>query len=148
MDYAVTGVALGGWQLIDLGLMGAIGVALLGLSFLKVVLILLGALLCATGPLTIGLVPGRASKRRIKTPCVATAEAARNARADLLAKIQRGETAVTGGLRLTEARTQFVATASEGKALNKQGRRYKPRAIDDIDEASASTSSPPSGPNG
>ncbi len=60
MDYAVTGVALGGWQLIDLGLMGAIGVALLGLIFLKVVLILLGALLYATGPLTIGLVPSRA----------------------------------------------------------------------------------------
>ena len=25
MEYAVGGVALGGWQLIDLGLMGAIG---------------------------------------------------------------------------------------------------------------------------
>jgi hypothetical protein len=60
MEYAVGGVALGGWQLIDLGLMGAIGLALLGLIFLKVVLILLGALLYATGPLTIGLVPTRA----------------------------------------------------------------------------------------
>jgi hypothetical protein len=60
MQYAVGGVALGGWQLIDLGLMGAIGLALLGLIFLKVVLILLGALLYATGPLTIGLVPTRA----------------------------------------------------------------------------------------
>jgi hypothetical protein len=59
MDYAVDGVALGGWQLIDLGLMGAIGVELLGLIFLKVVLILLGALLYATGPLMIGLVPTR-----------------------------------------------------------------------------------------
>jgi hypothetical protein len=59
MQYAVGGVALGGWQLIDLGLMGAIGLALLGLIFLKVVLILLGALLYATGPLTIGLVPTR-----------------------------------------------------------------------------------------
>ena len=59
MDYAVDGVALGGWQLIDLGLMGAIAIELLGLIFLKVVLILLGALLYATGPLTIGLVPTR-----------------------------------------------------------------------------------------
>ena len=50
MDYAVDGVALGGWQLIDLGLMGAIGLELLGLIFLKVVVILLGALLYATGP--------------------------------------------------------------------------------------------------
>jgi hypothetical protein len=56
MDYAVGGVALGGWQLIDLGLMGAIALALLALIFLKVVIILLGALLYATGPLMIGLV--------------------------------------------------------------------------------------------
>ena len=56
MDYAVGGVALGGWQLIDLGLMGAIALALLALIFLKVVVILLGALLYATGPLMIGLV--------------------------------------------------------------------------------------------
>jgi hypothetical protein len=60
MEYAVDGVALGGWQLIDLALMAAIGVELLGLIFLKVVLILLGALLYATGPLMIGLVPTRA----------------------------------------------------------------------------------------
>ena len=31
MEYAVDGVALGGWQLIDLGLMGAIGLELIGL---------------------------------------------------------------------------------------------------------------------
>jgi hypothetical protein len=53
MQYAVGGVALGGWQLIDLFLMGAIGVALLGLIFLKVVIVLLGALLYAIGPLMI-----------------------------------------------------------------------------------------------
>ncbi|MGI8557856.1 MAG: hypothetical protein ACR2ND_06055, partial [Solirubrobacteraceae bacterium] len=57
MQYAVGGVALGGWQLIDLALMGAIGFALLGLIFLKVVIILLGALLYASGPLMIALVP-------------------------------------------------------------------------------------------
>jgi hypothetical protein len=38
-------------------------------------------------------------------------------------------------LRLSDARRQFAAAARGGKALNKQGRRYKPRAIDDIDEA-------------
>jgi hypothetical protein len=57
MLYAVQGVALGGWQLIDLTLMGAIGITLLSLIFLKVVIILLGALLYATGPIMIGLVP-------------------------------------------------------------------------------------------
>jgi hypothetical protein len=57
MLYAVDGVALGGWQLIDLGLMAAIAIELLALIFLKVAIILLGALLYATGPITIGLVP-------------------------------------------------------------------------------------------
>jgi hypothetical protein len=57
MLYAVEGAALGGWQLIDLVLMGATGVMLLALIFLKVVIILLGGLLYATGPITIGLVP-------------------------------------------------------------------------------------------
>lgn len=57
MQYVVGGVALGGWQLIDLALMGAIGIALLSLIFLKVAVILLGALIYATGPLMIALVP-------------------------------------------------------------------------------------------
>ena len=57
MLYAVDGVALGGWELIDLGLMLAIALALLALIFLKVVIILLGALLYAIGPLMLGLVP-------------------------------------------------------------------------------------------
>jgi hypothetical protein len=57
MLYAVEGVALGGWQLIDLTLMGALGIARLSLIFLKVVIILLGALLYATGPIMLGLVP-------------------------------------------------------------------------------------------
>jgi hypothetical protein len=56
MAYATEGVALGGWQLIDLSLMAALALELLALIFVKVVLILLGALLFATGPLMIGLV--------------------------------------------------------------------------------------------
>src|SRR5581483_1163040 len=64
---AVDGVALGGWQLIDLGLMGAIGLELLGLIFLKVVLILLGALLYATGPVMLGLVPTRSGSALVRT---------------------------------------------------------------------------------
>ncbi len=56
MLYAVDGVALGGWQLVDLALMAFVAIELLALIFLKVVIILLGALLYATGPITIGLV--------------------------------------------------------------------------------------------
>jgi integrase len=33
-----------------------------------------------------------------------------------------------------DARERFVVAAKEGRALNKHGRRYKPRAIDNIDE--------------
>ena len=56
MLYAVDGVALGGWQLVDLALMAVVAIELLSLIFLKVVIILLGALLYASGPVTIGLV--------------------------------------------------------------------------------------------
>ena len=56
MLYAVDGIALGGWELIDLAVMAFVAIELLSLIFLKVVIILLGALLYATGPLTIGLV--------------------------------------------------------------------------------------------
>jgi hypothetical protein len=56
MLYAVDGVALGGWQLVDLALMALVAFELLSLIFLKVVIILLGALLFATGPIMIGLV--------------------------------------------------------------------------------------------
>ena len=63
-----------------------------------------------------------------------TIEAARNARSDLSGRVQRGELPDGGGIRLSDARARFVAAAREGRALNKHGRRYKPRAIDDIDE--------------
>jgi len=57
MLYAVDGAVLGGWQLIDLVLMAAVAIQLLALIFLKVAIILLGALLYAAGPVTIGLIP-------------------------------------------------------------------------------------------
>ena len=56
MLYAVDGVALGGWQLVDLALMAFVAIELLSLIFMKIVIILLGALLYATGPITIGLI--------------------------------------------------------------------------------------------
>jgi hypothetical protein len=56
MAYATEGVALGGWQLIDLALIGAIASELLALVFVKVVVLLVGAILYAVGPLMIGVV--------------------------------------------------------------------------------------------
>ncbi|MGA2924570.1 MAG: hypothetical protein ABSG43_01050 [Solirubrobacteraceae bacterium] len=57
MLYLTGGVALGGWQLVDLLMMLAIAVELLGLILAKVLVIAAGALLYATGPLMVGLVP-------------------------------------------------------------------------------------------
>ena len=57
MAYAVEGTVLGGWQLIDLGLMAALALELLALIVVKVVIVLVGAIVFATGPVTIGLVP-------------------------------------------------------------------------------------------
>ncbi len=77
----------------------------------------------------------QAHGKHLKTKMHATPIAARNARADLLREIELGEVAAGGGLRLTEAREQFVRAAGEGKALNKRGQRYKPSAIDNIEQS-------------
>ena len=57
MAYAVEGTVLGGWQLIDLGLMAALALELLALIVVKVVIVLVGAIVFATAPVTIGVVP-------------------------------------------------------------------------------------------
>jgi hypothetical protein len=61
-------------------------------------------------------------------------EAARSARGDLQRKLDEGDLPVETGIRFKEARGRFVVAAREGRALNKHGHRYKPRAIADIDE--------------
>ncbi len=90
---------------------------------------------CRCKPSYYGVAYDRTTKRRVKTQRMATAEAARNARADIIRKLERRELATPGQIRMSEARKQFVKAAREGKVLNKQGRRYKPRALDDIDES-------------
>ena len=89
---------------------------------------------CNCKPTYYGVAYDRSRQRHVKTKRKATAEAARNARADLAQTLERGETPVTNAVRLREARERFVAAAREGKALNKHGHRYKPRAIDNVDE--------------
>ena len=90
---------------------------------------------CSCKPSYYGVAYDRTRKRQVKTKRMPTSDAARNARADLAAMLERGETRAGGNLRLAEARERFVLAAREGKVLNKHGHRYKPRAIDDIDEA-------------
>jgi integrase len=82
-----------------------------------------------------GKVYDRACGKPVRTRRFPTAEAARNARADLQAALDRGESpAASRSLQVRDARERFVAAAREGRALNKRGRRYKPRAVDNIDE--------------
>jgi integrase len=89
---------------------------------------------CNCKPSYYGVVWDRARMRHVKTRRMPTIEAARNARSDLSGRVERGELPDGGGIRLSDARARFVAAAREGRALNKHGRRYKPRAIDDIEE--------------
>jgi hypothetical protein len=56
-----------------------------------------------------------------------TVEAAKNARTDLAAELERGEMPASRGLRLTDARIQFVTAAREGRALNSAGAGTSPR---------------------
>jgi hypothetical protein len=56
-EVLIAGAALGGLPLIGLLLMGAGGVQLIVMIFVKVTMILIGALVFAIGPLMIGLVP-------------------------------------------------------------------------------------------
>ena len=89
---------------------------------------------CTCKPSYYGVVWDRARKRHVKTKRMPTIEAARNARSDLAGRVERGELPEGGGIRMSDARARFVAAAREGRALNKHGRRYKPRAVDDIEE--------------
>jgi integrase len=93
-----------------------------------------GGARCNCKPSYYGVVWDRARKRHVKTKRMPTIEAARNARADLSGRVERGEIPDGGGVRLSDARARFVAAAREGRAFNKHGRRFKPRAVDDIEE--------------
>jgi len=88
---------------------------------------------CNCKPSYYGIAYDRARRKHVGTRRHPTTEAARNARADLQARLDRGEATATRGVRLTEAREKFVKAAREGRALNKHGRRYKRKAIDLIE---------------
>jgi integrase len=90
---------------------------------------------CKCKPSYYGVCYDRARKKRVKTKRMPTAEAARNARADVARTLEQGEAPIINALRLSDARERFVAAAREGRALNKHGHRYKPRAIDNVNES-------------
>ena len=89
---------------------------------------------CNCKPGYYGVVWDRTRQRPIKTKHLKTADAARNARFDLIQQLERGEAPISETIRLREARERFVTAAREGRALNKRGQPYKRTAIDNIDE--------------
>lgn len=89
---------------------------------------------CSCDPSFYGKVYDRTTKRHVSTKRSRNVAAARNARKELLVKIEKGGLLTEAPLRLREAHTMFVEAAKEGRALNKHGRLYKDSAIDDIDE--------------
>ncbi len=91
---------------------------------------------CTCKPSYYGVVWDRAQQKPVRTRRFPNATAARSGRVDLLARLDRGEApAPARGLRLSDARQQFVQAAREGRALNKRGQRYKPLAAAEIDHA-------------
>jgi integrase len=88
---------------------------------------------CDCTPSYFGTVYDRRRKRNLRTRRQQTDQAARAARIDLRDAVERGVAAGGDGISLSEARERFIGAAREGRALNKQGRRYKPGSIDNIE---------------
>lgn len=89
---------------------------------------------CSCEPSYYGKVYDRGRRRYVGTKRFASAAAARGARRDLLAALERGELPLDAHQRLRDAHAKFIDAAREGRALNKHGRRYKQSAWEDIDE--------------
>jgi integrase len=91
---------------------------------------------CNCSPSYFGVVWDREANRHRKTRHLGRAIAARDARADLKEAIRRGDViASSTEMKLGEAFEAFVKAAREGVALNKRRRRYRPRAVEDLDSA-------------
>jgi integrase len=91
---------------------------------------------CNCSPSYFGVVWDREASRHRKTRHLGRAIAARDARADLKEAIRRGEVIISSTeMKLGEAFELFVKAAREGVALNKRRRRYRPRAVEDLDSA-------------
>jgi integrase len=90
---------------------------------------------CDCSPSFYGVAYDRSAGRSRKTRRAPSASAARDLRADLLAAIDRGEVEQRSDLRVGEASDRFLEAVWSGVALNKNGRRYKRRAAEDLADA-------------
>jgi hypothetical protein len=88
---------------------------------------------CSCKPSYWGKAWDRGAGRSVKTAMLATPSAASNARGDLIEELKRGKTPTPTTIRLAKAADLFIASAQDGVALNKHGRRYKPSAVRDLE---------------
>jgi integrase len=90
---------------------------------------------CNCSPSYYGVVWDRVAGKPRKTRRFRLVMEARNARNDLAEALRQGALPEASGPKLADARTKFVAAAREGVALNKWGRRYRRRAVQDLESA-------------
>ena len=90
---------------------------------------------CSCAPSYYGVVWDRVARKPRKTRRFKGVIEARNARLDMVNALRAGALPEVSGPKLADARTEFVAAAREGVALNKWGRRYRRRAVQDLQSA-------------
>jgi hypothetical protein len=90
---------------------------------------------CTCSPSYYASVWDRTAGKYRKTKRFRRVVEARNARADLIEALRQGKLVDRSGLRLDDACERFVTAAREGVALNKWGRRYRRRAVEDLESA-------------
>jgi integrase len=90
---------------------------------------------CNCSPSYYGSVWDRVIGKYRKTERTPRLLEARNARADLSAALRQGKTVGGSGLRFDDAREQFIAAARDGVVLNKWGRRYRRRAVENLESS-------------
>jgi integrase len=91
---------------------------------------------CDCTPRYYGVVWDRAASKTRKTRRFGRVGEARNARHDLVEALADGKLpSASRGPQLEDARDKFLEAARSGVALNKWGRRYRRRAVEDLDSA-------------
>src|SRR5215218_10991765 len=92
---------------------------------------------CHCTPSYFGVVWDRAARKHRKTRRFARAGEARHARRELADALREGNLPASSvaGPRFDDSRDKYVEAARSGVALNKWGRRYRERAVEDLESA-------------
>lgn len=88
---------------------------------------------CNCVPSYYGAVYDKQTGKVLRTERYPRVAEARTAREDLVAAVRKGlHRRPTTPMSIAQARTDFVRAAEDGVALNKHGRRYRPKAVKDL----------------